>query len=46
MAVERRRSLRESAGEILLVFDGLNGGGSLVILKGLSAGKSSGATVR
>ena len=45
MAVERRRSLRESAGKILLVFDGLNGGGGLLVLKWLSASKSSGAIV-
>lgn len=54
LAAERRRSLRESAGDILLVFDGLDASDILFVLKrsgagdilleGLGAGKSSGAT--
>jgi hypothetical protein len=55
LAAERRRSLRESARDILLVFYRLDAGDILfvvkrlgagdVLLKGLGAGKSSGATV-
>lgn len=55
LAAKRRWSLRESAGDILLVFYGLDAGDVLfvfkrlgagnVLLEGLGAGKSSGATV-